>query len=52
MYIEDFIKNFIYPNYKNSKILKIRKVIRDSKPLNQLLFDNRDGLRKLFKDAK
>ena len=36
----------------NSAETRIRKIIRKSKSLNQLLHDNRDGLMKLFNDYK
>lgn len=42
--LEEFLKCFIYPMYQNSTILKERKLMRGSKRLNQLLYDNANGL--------
>lgn len=38
------------PIYNASKILTTRAVLRESKQLNQLLFDNRNGLYEIFQD--
>ena len=44
----DFIVNYWKPFYDSSKILPIRTTIRESKKVNQLLFDNKRALFEFF----
>lgn len=47
-HLHDFIRIFIKPFYDNSIILEQRKAIREDRHLNQLLFDNLNGLHEIF----
>lgn len=51
-YIDDFFELAIKPYYKENTIISIRKIIRRSKELNQLLHDNTVGLQMIWNDFK
>lgn len=51
-YLEDFLFIYIRGQYQRSQILPIRKEIRGSKKLNQLLYDNKDGLNQLYNEFR
>ena len=46
--LKGFIELYIKPIYDSSMIVPIRNQLRESKELNQLLFDNRKGLTEIF----
>lgn len=48
--LQDFMDYYLMPIFNASKILATRSQIRESRQLNQLLFDNKDGLSEIFKD--
>ena len=49
-YLEDFLDIYVKQQYDSSPILPIRKEIRSSKKLNQLLFDNKEGLTMIYNE--
>ena len=51
-HLSQFMKEYIEPVSKSSNILSDRKEIRESKQLNQLLFDNLTGLKRLYTENK
>lgn len=51
-HLEDFLFIYIQGQYERSQILPIRKEIRASKKLNQLLHDNKEGLLQLYNEHK
>ena len=48
----EFLNFYVNPVKENSKILEHRRIIRASKKLNQLLFENLKGLEIIFNEAK
>jgi hypothetical protein len=51
-HIPEFIDLFLMPTYNTSPIVLDRKIINQSKKLNQLLFDNMSSLERMFSDLK
>ena len=51
-HLPKFIEAYIIPVTQTSSITEYREIIRKSKRLNELLFDNHDGLLKIYNDAK
>ena len=51
-HLGEFIRIFIQPFYNSSIIIQQRISIRDSKFLNQFLYDNLDGIKAIFEAAK
>ena len=49
---EEFLKIYIDPFYEKSRIVPIRQIIRGSKKLNQLLFDNRTAIKEYYDELK
>ena len=51
-HLQEFIDIFLKPTSDFAKISQVRKQIRDSQKLNELLFDNIKGLENLFNEFK
>ena len=51
-HLQRFLDTYIQPIFEKSPIVSTRKTIRDSKQLNQLLFDNKLGLHEIFEGYK
>lgn len=47
-----FFHVYIDPVIEKSKMIKVRKIIRGSKKLNDLLYHNREGLKQIFEVSK
>jgi hypothetical protein len=46
--LDAFLDSYLRPHFLKSAVLSIRQEIRESKQLNQLLFDNKAGLTEIF----
>lgn len=50
--MKDFFSAYVTPIVNNSRLMELRKTIRESARLNELLYDNHQGLKLLYQDAK